>query len=129
MNPSLAANSADGTPIEILVVDDSEDQRHLLKKYFELAGCHVTVAESAEHAIDAYADLELDLAVIDLILPGMNGWELSDHIRADRPGCAIAITSVLDAVSYPASDARLPKPVSRADVRAVLKKCVPRWAA
>ena len=113
----------------MLVVDDSEDQRHLLKKYFELAGCHVTVADSAETAVLAYAELTLDLAVIDLILPGMNGWELSDRIRADQPDCAVAITSVLDAVSYPASDARLPKPVSRAAVRAVLKSCVPRWAA
>lgn len=116
-------------PVNVLVVEDSEDQRHLLQKYFELAGCTVTVADSAEAAILAYADLELDLAVIDLILPGMNGWELSDRIRAERPGCAVAITSVLDAVSYPVSDAKLPKPVSRANVRNLLENCVPRWAA
>lgn len=125
----MSTIEATRNPVRVLVVEDSEDQRHLLRRYFELAGCEVTVAESAELAILAYADLEIDLAVIDLILPGMNGWELSERIRADRPDCAVAITSVLDAVSYPTSDAKLPKPVSRAHVRHVLENCVPRWAA
>jgi len=124
----MAVMNATREPVRVLVVDDSDDQRNLIRRYFELAGCDVTVAESAELAIIAYQDLELDLAVIDLILPGMSGWDLSDRIRADLPDCAVAITSVLDPHSYPESDANLPKPVSRASVRELLENCIPGWA-
>jgi len=125
----MSNRDAPHNSVRVLVVEDSEDQRHLLRTYFELAGCEVTIAETAELALAASADIDLDLAVIDLILPGMNGWELIDRIRADHPDCAIAVTSVLDAESYPKSDASLPKPVSRAHVHRVLKQCVPRWSA
>ena len=114
---------------KVLIVDDSEDQRHLLRRHFEMAGCDVVVAESAEAAIVAYEADEPDLAVIDLMLPGMNGWDLSDRIRSDRPECSVAISSVLDVEDYPPADAALPKPVSRASIRRLLSTCVPGWAA
>ena len=38
------------------------------------------IAATAESAISAYADLDLDLAVIDLMLPGMDGWALSERL-------------------------------------------------
>jgi len=114
--------------VNVLVVDDSADQRHLIRRYFELAGCDVVVAESAESAITAYEQLTPDLAVIDLILPGMDGWALAARIQADRPECAVAITSVLDAGDYPKAEAALPKPVSRASVRELLRNTVPKWA-
>ncbi len=116
-------------PVNILVVEDSEDQKIPLVLAVFDAGCQVTSVESAEQAIAALAELELDLAVIDLILPGMNGWELLERIRTAHPSCAVAITSVLDSASYPVSDAALPKPVSRVQVQRVLEQCVPRWAA
>lgn len=115
--------------VKVLIVDDSDDQRHLLSRYFELAGCEVLAAESAESALSAYEDIDVDLAVIDLILPGMTGWALTERIQSDRPDCAVAITSVLDADDYPRSEATLPKPVSRASVQNVLSRCVPRWSA
>lgn len=115
--------------VNVLVVDDSADQRHLIRRYFELAGCDVVVAASAESAIAAYEQLTPDLAVIDLVLPGMDGWALAARIQADRPECAVAISSVLDSGDYPKAGAALPKPVSRASVREVLLNTVPRWAA
>jgi len=115
--------------VNVLVVEDSDDQRHLIRRHFELAGCDVVVADSAESAIVAYEELAPDLAVIDLLLPGMNGWDLAERIQSDRPDCAVAISSVLDTGDYPASEAVLPKPVTRASVRAVLRRTVPRWVA
>lgn len=122
------ADTAQGR-VKVLVVDDSADQRHLIRRYFELAGCDVVVAASAESAITAYEQLTPDLAVIDLVLPGMDGWALAARIQADRPDCAVAITSVLDAGAYPKTEAALPKPVSRASVRELLVNIVPKWVA
>jgi len=116
-------------PVRVLVVEDSEDQRDLLRAYFEKAGCEVVTVKNAEEAIPAYQQGEPELAIVDLVLPGMDGWALVDKLRADVPGCAIAITSVLDDRKYPDAQATLPKPFTRAQVLQVLERCVPRWNA
>ena len=113
--------------VKVLIVDDSEDQLFLLRKYFEKAGCDVAVASNAETAIALYADNTPDLAVIDLVLPGMDGWELAERVKFDNPDCAIAITSVLSIEHYPKAHAALPKPVTGAQVLTTLSDHVPKW--
>ena len=115
-------------PTRVLVVEDSEDQATLLRKYFERAGCHVTVVGDAEHAIAAYLGQAPDLAVIDLVLPGMTGRILAQHIAVDLPDCAIVISSVLDPADYPDADAFLPKPFTGAQIRQILADTVPSWS-
>jgi CheY-like chemotaxis protein len=118
------------TKVTVLVVDDSDDQRGLLTRYFERAGCAVVAVGSAEDAIVAYSDATPDLAVIDLVLPGINGWELAARLKSERPSCTIAISSVLDTTDYPAdAEAVLPKPFTGAQVRRVLRDHVPGWSA
>jgi CheY-like chemotaxis protein len=114
-------------PVRVLVVEDSDDQRDLLRAYFEKAGCAVVTVKNAEEAIPAYVDTAPELAVVDLVLPGMDGWALIEKLRADVPACAIAVTSVLDSRKYPAADAILPKPFTRAQILQVLTESVPRW--
>ena len=114
--------------VRVLVVDDSDDQADLLRRNFERAGCEVVTVNTAERAITSYLATTPDLVILDLQLPGMNGWQLTSRIRVDRPECAIAITSVLDAATYPLADASLPKPFTGAQVRQLLSDTVPRWA-
>jgi CheY-like chemotaxis protein len=115
--------------VRVLIVEDSEDQRALLRAYFEKAGCAVVTVKNAEEAIPAYEEGAPELAVVDLVLPGMDGWTLVEKLRVGAPDCAIAVTSVLDARKYPAAQAILPKPFTRAQVLQVLRDCVPRWSA
>jgi CheY-like chemotaxis protein len=115
--------------VRVLVVEDSDDQRDLLRAYFEKAGCAVTTVKNAEEAVGAYDALRPELAVVDLVLPGMDGWALIEKLREDVPDCALAVTSVLDSRKYPDADAFLPKPFTRAQVLRVLEDCVPRWGA
>jgi CheY-like chemotaxis protein len=114
--------------VRVLVVEDSDDQRELLRAYFERAGCAVATVKDAEAAISHYLVEAPELAIVDLVLPGMDGWQLVERIRTDVPGCAIAVTSVLDARDFPKADAVLPKPFTRRQVLAALKQCVPRWS-
>ena len=122
-------NSAPESQVNVLVVDDSLDQANLLRLHLERAGCSVLISASAEHALEIYRSIQLDFAVIDLMLPGMSGWDLAERIKADLPDCVVAISSVLDLESYPPIEARLPKPVNRQAVRDALRDYVPRWAA
>ena len=117
-----------GAPL-VLVVEDNPDQRDLLRLNFERSGCRVTLAVSAEEAILAYRATAPDLAVIDLILPGMDGPTLIEQVKRELPGCAIVVTSVLDPTDFPNSDGVLPKPFTRAQVEAVLASCLPNWSA
>ena len=108
------------TDPHVLIVDDSADQRLLLRKYFERAGCTVESADSGESALELDITVAPVMAVIDLVLPGMTGAQVADAIRERFPACAIVITSVLDPEDYPLADAVLPKPVTGDDVRRVV---------
>jgi CheY-like chemotaxis protein len=129
MSGTPATPTAAGERVTVLIVDDSEDQRSLLRRYFERAGCAVTAVVNGEEAIIAYTAATPDLTVIDLILPGITGWELAERMRTDRPECVVVITSVLDASEYPAAHATLPKPFTGAQVRKLLRDLVPKWTA
>jgi CheY-like chemotaxis protein len=121
------SDSETSASVRVLIVDDSEDQLRLLSTYFERAGCAVESVGNAEDAISAFEISVPDLAVIDLLLPGMDGWELAARMQKSRPECKIVITSVLDEQDYPIDHATLPKPVTGADVRRVLSELVPTW--
>lgn len=123
------STATDAGPVRILVVEDSEDQRDLLRAYFERAGCVVMTTNNAEEAIAAWSGSDPELAVIDLILPGMDGWELVSKMRAERPDCSIVVTSVLDSRQFPDAAGILPKPFTGAQIVKVLEDLVPRWRA
>jgi CheY-like chemotaxis protein len=112
------------TPL-VLVVEDNVDQRDLLRRNFERAGCRVLLAESGEAATLSYRENTPDLAVVDLMLPGMDGSTFIAQLKRDRPRCAIVVTSVLDPMDFPDSDGVLPKPFTRAQVEDVLDSCLP----
>lgn len=112
-------------PTRALVVDDSDDQAQLLRKYLSKAGCRVQIASNAEDAMVAYAADPPQLAVIDLMLPGVDGWTLARALKSAVPDCRIVITSVLEPSDYPEADGMLPKPFTGAQVRALLADLLP----
>lgn len=122
-------NVATGRPVSVLIVDDSDDQRLLLARYFQKAGCEVSSVENAEAAIAAYGISAPDVVVIDLVLPGMSGWELTTRVHEDLPSAVVVVTSVLEASEYPPAAAVLPKPVTGEHVRRMLRDHVPAWVA
>ncbi len=71
----------------LLVVDDDERIRSLLKKFLMRNGFLVSTARDAAHARRVLAGLEFDLIVLDVMMPGEDGTSLTRHIRetSDTP--------------------------------------------
>ncbi len=66
---------------QILVVDDSEDIRVLLKKLLERSGYRVVLAEDGQASLTQAKLHHPDLILMDLSLPDIDGWEAVGHLR------------------------------------------------
>lgn len=77
----------------ILIVDDASVVAETLELILLRWGHQPKVAHSAEEAIQILSGWKPDLAILDLVLPGMNGIELSDVLRANYPDCLSVLIS------------------------------------
>lgn len=71
-----------GDRMEILVVDDSPSIVALLRSYLTAQGHGVTTVEDGESAVDAFARQPPDLVLLDVVMPGMDGIEVTKRLRA-----------------------------------------------
>ncbi len=67
----------------VLIVDDVADNRDLYAHFLTFAKLRVQTASSAEEAFEQLEVEAADIVVMDLALPGMDGWEATRRIRAD----------------------------------------------
>src|SRR3954449_5055529 len=65
----------------LLVVDDDARIRELLRRYLAGSGFRVTVAGDAAEARSKLASMEFDLVVLDVMMPGENGFDLTRSLR------------------------------------------------
>lgn len=69
----------------ILVVDDDEDSRLLVVRVLERQGYEVKKASNGRDALKVAAAVPLDLIVLDVMMPGMNGYEVYNQLKeSDR---------------------------------------------
>lgn len=78
---------------QILIVDDASVFAETLELILLRWGHQPKVAHSAEEAIQILSGWKPDLAILDLVLPGMNGIELSDVLNANYPDCVSVLVS------------------------------------
>ncbi len=67
---------------KILIVDDEMDLRFVIGKMLEREGYDVVEAESGEAAIDLLKETLPDLILLDVMMPGIDGWETCTKIKA-----------------------------------------------
>ena len=68
----------------ILIVEDEESIADLEKDYLELSGFEVEVANDGETGLRRGLAVEFDLIILDLMLPGIDGYQVCREIRAKR---------------------------------------------
>ena len=74
-------------PPHVLVVDDDDRIRELLTRYLRARGLRVSAAPHAEKALSLIANLAFDLLVVDVMMPGMDGFALTEAVcgRGETP--------------------------------------------
>jgi CheY-like chemotaxis protein len=79
----------------VLLVDDEAGVRSVAGKVLEGCGYHVTTAGSGEEALARCADpsFEPDLVITDVVMPGLNGDQLVERLRAQRAGLRVLYMS------------------------------------
>ena len=78
----------------ILVVDDYEDAREMYAEYLRFCGFRVAEARNGNEALDQAFTLMPDLILMDLSLPGMDGWEATRQLKADTRTKAIPVVAL-----------------------------------
>jgi two-component system phosphate regulon response regulator OmpR len=109
-----AAAPDDDAP-HLLVVDDDTRIRNLLKQYLTENGFRVTVAGTASEARRKLAGLDFDLLVLDVMMPGETGVDLTKSLRADKTVPILMLTALSETDSRisgleAGADDYLPKP-------------------
>jgi CheY-like chemotaxis protein len=90
-------SSADLYPPLVLVVDDHDDSRTIARLVLESAGFRVVDARTGFEGLRIALDAKPLVTLLDLVLPGVDGWEIARLLRLEsstRDGVIIAVTAV-----------------------------------
>ena len=80
-------------PKRVLFVDDERLIADTLAIIFSNQGYVTRAVYSAEQALELMSDWLPDLAIIDVLLPGMNGIDLAIRLKAEYPNCRLSLFS------------------------------------
>jgi CheY-like chemotaxis protein len=81
--PEAATPRPSGTGRHVLLVEDNVDNREMLQALLEMDGHRVDVAADGLQAVERGLALKPDVAVIDIGLPGIDGYEVAQRLRAE----------------------------------------------
>jgi two-component system, OmpR family, response regulator len=68
-------------PMQILLVDDDVTLSSMTREYLETKHLYVTLRHHADMGLQAFKDSQFDLCILDIQMPGQNGFELAEKIR------------------------------------------------
>ena len=115
----IAVRRAHKPMTTILLIDDQKSIRMLFKAALEHAGHRVLTAEHGKHGLGLLEHEHVDVILVDLFMPEMDGFELIPVLRKTRPACKIIAISgqsdphgYLDAATCLGAHATLRKPLN-----------------
>ncbi|WP_028821857.1 response regulator transcription factor [Propionimicrobium lymphophilum] len=89
---------ADGTPIRVLAVDDEPSITELLGMALRYEGWEVFTASRGRQAVEVAKLHKPDVAILDIMLPDIDGFEVMRRIRADQPNIPVIFLTAKDAI-------------------------------
>ena len=77
--------------INLMIVDDEEDFLNAIRRSLEIRDFHVITANRGEKALEIAKSNPVDIAIVDLKMPGMNGLETLEALKKAHPWMEIVI--------------------------------------
>jgi two-component system response regulator MprA len=118
--------------MKILVVDDERAVRESLRRALELEGYRVELAEDGEEALQRLGTAPPDAAILDVLMPGIDGLEVCRRLRADGNAVPVLMLTARAEVDSrvagldAGADDYLPKPFALAELLARLRALLRR---
>jgi CheY-like chemotaxis protein len=113
-----------GAGTMVLIADDDVDIRNVLTEILRMRGYEVAAVCDGEDALAFVQKTKPCVLLLDLMMPGMNGWEVAARMRADRQLAEIPIWIVTATQEPPPLGIRvLRKPLNLPDVLAAVRQC------
>ncbi len=115
----------------IMVVDDEAGIRFILRKMLEKAGHEVIGVENGERCLEKFDEVQPDLILMDIMMPGIDGWEACKTIKERRPQnpTPVSMLSVRSdnddlkkSLKYARADAHLTKPIDMEEVLGTVER-------
>ena len=78
------------TPLRVLIVDDDPEIARMLARSLSRRGFQIDCTRSADEALAQAGKTPYDAAILDLVMPGRDGAELSSALRSRIPGLVVA---------------------------------------
>jgi len=87
----------DNCQTSILIIEDSKDDREMYAQFLSMKGYASSAAANGKEGLDKALELSPDVILMDLRLPGIDGWELVQRLKADERTrhCAVVIVTGL----------------------------------
>ena len=116
----------------ILIIEDEEAIADLEKDYLELSGFEVSIRNTGDEGLRTALAGEFDLIVLDLMLPGMDGFEICRHIREEKNIPIIMVSAKKDDIDKIrglglGADDYMTKPFSPSELVARVKAHMARY--
>lgn len=117
---------------KILIVEDEETIADLEKDYLELSGFEVEVANDGDSGLEKALQEEYDLLILDLMLPGVDGFEICRKVRDEKNTPIIMVSAKKDDIDKIrglglGADDYMTKPFSPSELVARVKAHLARY--
>ncbi len=112
----------------IMIIDDEEELRENLRDLLEFKGYDVVMFATAEDALSQIESINIDLCLLDIQLPGMDGIEALQRIKQIRPTLPTVIVSassvrgILDQAEEYGADRIILKPYSQQEMLQIVEE-------
>ncbi|MDD4730698.1 MAG: response regulator [Desulfovibrio sp.] len=129
-------NTTEAQPLRILLAEDSPDNVLIIKLYLKNYPYTVEVAENGEQAVRMYGENLYDIVLMDIQMPGMDGYEATERIRVLEEERGTGHTPIIAVTAHASEeirkrvldcggDAYITKPVPKARLLEAIRAAVP----
>ncbi len=125
-----ASSSEKVDGLNIVIVEDMEDSREMLAELLSMQGHHTQVAENGESGLELIRRVTPDLALVDIGLPILNGFEIARQLRSDSTYDCIRLVALTgygqssdrEAIKVAGFDDHIVKPLKPEDLTKALRR-------